>query len=96
MHLVKCFEFLFLHPHYWHLFDTFSSHRDNFELHPHQPDTCLVTNVQKVLEYFAMALSYPSHQIESKCVAGTIFFSLKIFLLLVCPNSPLVLLTEIP
>ncbi len=77
MHLVKCFEFLFSHPHCEHLFDTFSSHRDNFELHPHQPYTCLVTNVWKVLGYFAMALSYPSHQIESKCAAGTIFFSLK-------------------
>ncbi len=48
LHLVRCFEFLCLHPHCGHLLMIFSSHNDSFELQPHQPDTCLVINERNV------------------------------------------------
>ncbi len=48
VHWVRCLEFSCLHPHWGHLLWTLSSQSNNFELHPHQPDTCFVTNVRKV------------------------------------------------
>ena len=57
VHLVRCFDVSFLHPHCGHLLMTVSSHRDSLELHPHHPDTCIVVNVRKGLGYPDMALS---------------------------------------
>ncbi len=48
LHLVRCFEFLCSHPHCGHLLMMLSSHNDSFELHPHQPDTCVVINERNV------------------------------------------------
>ncbi len=54
-----------------------SSQRDNFEMHPHHPDTCFVINVWNVLGYSEIGRSYPDHQTESKCIDKTICFLWK-------------------
>ncbi len=87
VHRVRCFEFSCSHPHWGHLLSTPFSHSDSLELQPHHPDTCFVTNVWNVFGYPAIAFSYPSHQTESKCAAGTILFSLKNFFAVDCPQN---------
>ena len=87
VHRVKCFEFSCSHPHWGHLLSTPFSHSDSFELQPHHPDTCFVTNVRNVFGYPAIAFSYPSHHTESKCTARTIFFSLKNFFAIDRPQN---------
>ena len=66
VHLVRCFDVTFSHPHCGHLLMTVSSHSDNLKLHPHHPDTCFVMNIQKGVGYSDMALSQPGHHMESK------------------------------
>jgi hypothetical protein len=87
MHCVRCFEFSFSHPHCGHLFTKFLSHSDNFELQPHQPETCLVTNVWNILGYPAIPCLYPAHQIELNCVAILFSFHEKTFSQLHNPRS---------
>ncbi len=87
VHWGRCLEFSCLHPHWGHLLSTLSSPSDNFELHPHQLETCFVTNVRKVLGYPAIAFFYLSHQIESKCAANPIFFLWKNFFAIDCPQN---------
>ena len=87
VHRVRCFEFSCLHPHWGHLLLTPFSHSENLELQPHHPDTCFVTNVRNVFGYPAIAFLYPSHHIESKCTARTIFFSWKNYFAVNCPHK---------
>jgi hypothetical protein len=87
LHHVRCFEFSCLHPHGGHLLTMSSSERDSFELQPHQPETCLVMKVRKVLGYPEMARSYPLHHTVSKWADKTIPFLLKNLLVVKWPQD---------
>ncbi len=77
LHLMRCFKFSYLHPHWGLVLMMFSSQSKSIELQLHQPDTCLMMNERNILGYLEKAQSYPSHQTESKWTNKTIPFLLK-------------------